>query len=399
MKKNISTTAYLDLLSGALYAFVVFFEVMSLSSWHYLHRGFESPNSKIVISAFCLIILIGFMHQTNLMKMLFSLIFLTTAVLYYLHLREVDYFTTLVLALCAGMSMHFDRILKIDFLVRTFTVLWIILLSLLHFLPTSGTDSSITGSFFTRFVYGFSYPNLLGYLIMILAFEFTVVFKKINVGKIFIILLAFMGAEIFLDYLTGFLGILVIMIVCIWNRHTGKRRSNSLLIICLVLIPCLALISVYVTRAYNASAPIWFQINQWMSLRIPIWQYYYQGWGINFWGSRILVNARTIGIIGYGAFDGAYLYFLLRYGVFSLIVIWLTIFSTLFLHNKNEEKVILAGLLMPIIITSFPETLGFINAYSPVFLLIGSAIFATREVTPDELLRRSQNDVKGKSFL
>ncbi|MDN6900648.1 hypothetical protein [Oenococcus sicerae] len=394
MDKNNLATKYSDILLGFIYAFIVFFEVMSLSSWHYLHSGFDSPNSKIIVSAFILIFIIGFLKNVKVLNLIIVSLLMALAAFYYIRYHEVGYFIMLLLALCAGMSMDFRQILKIDCTVRIVTILFIAFLSFINFLPIDGNNSSITGSYFTKFVYGFSYPNQLGYLIMIIGIEFVFVCNSMKLNRKFLVLAIAMAAEFYLDYLTGLLGILLFMFLYLWLSlpKYGTNKGNIIILLCLLLIPFFVFISIYVSTKYSSTDPLWNKLNQLMSLRFPIWQYYYNGWGPNLFGNFIDVGSKTIGVVGYGAFDGAFLFFLLKFGAFSLFLIWILVLTVFLTKKEVDNKIALASLLLIIVITGIPETLGFVVAYSSLFSLIGSYLFGeNKNINQATIGLREQN--------
>ncbi|WP_219429465.1 hypothetical protein, partial [Oenococcus oeni] len=201
--------------------------------------------------------------------------------------------------------------------------------------------------------------------------------------------------ELYLDYMTGFLGTIVFLIVYFWIQRNKLRKTNFLLNCCVTCIPFFSLLSVFLATKFNPATDLWNKLNDLLSLRLPIWDYYYRGWPPTLFGNSIDVNGQTQGVVGYGAFDGAYIYFLLKYGVFSLFILFIAVLALKRVKNKAYEKTILSVMLFVILLTCFPETSGFIVAYTPIFSLMGSFLFYNEKsnlIKKYQMFKASEND-------
>ncbi|MGA3391702.1 hypothetical protein ACA604_03600 [Lactiplantibacillus pentosus] len=354
-----------------LYAIVVFLSVLSLSSWNLYVPHILATSDRLlflVLGATILVTLLSEWSQRRLVAMfIFSLLIIGY---YYLYKKSI--FIFVLLAIVAGSGMKFEKVLKTDLIARTTSVIFIILLSLLKVLPSSGSGVSVTNFVYTKFTFGFTYPNILGYLLVIIIITYCF---SVNLLKKQVFWIVFLGCliEYLLDYSTGFISLVLFLVLYMWIQRNKLHRSNILLLTSSILIPVFTLTSVWIAKYFFASNPWWSRVNTILSLRPPIWQYYLRAMPVRFLGNTKSINQYTLGVVGYGAFDGAYIQFLLEFGILSILIIFIAVFSLFCLRLPVKQKVTLSILIIVTCFSGFPETNGFLITFSPMFFLIGSA--------------------------
>ncbi|WP_099300053.1 hypothetical protein [Pediococcus pentosaceus] len=352
------------------YFIFVFLSIMSLSSWNQFHTFLNFSSMKIIISLL-VIIIIGLFANWNIKRLVLETILLLMAAIYY-YLYKDTYIIPVLLAVVAGSGMEFKQILNVDFKSRIVSVLFVIGLSLFSVLPKSGDGAILTGFHFTKYCYGFTYPNILGFQIAVLTLEFIIIYAgKLKFRYLTLwVLLSFLF-ELLLNYETGSAAILIG--VCTYY-FLSKKIVNRTIRYGAYLMLVLTVFSVFIAENYNSMDGNWFNFNTLLSYRPEIWQYYLNAMPIKLFGNLQTINQKTIGVVGFGAFDGAYLQFLLLFGVIGIGTLILLVWLISFKKGLKEYKKLSLVLLIPIIFTGFTETNGFLVTYGPTFFLIGSLL-------------------------
>lgn len=353
-----------------IYAFSVFISVLSLSSWNLLYRSILPAEDKLMLLVLGLLILATILADWTLLRLVGFIIFILIGAIYY-HLYKANYFTYIMLALAAGSGMKFKDIVKIDFFARIFSTIFIVFLSLIAILPRSGTDTGLTTYAFTSFTYGFTYPNVLGYLILIILVDYCCL-KKHSWKSMLVVSFVGIFIEFLLNYATGVISLIILTLLFFFLKSDVRKRAKITLLLVAFSIPIFTVITTLIAKYYNNTNNTWNLLNKILSLRPPIWQYYYNAMPLNFFGSLRTINKYTLGVIGSGAFDGAYIVFLLQFGIFSIIFLSLLFLLVTFKERSNLSYKIICYFSVVTVISSFPETLGFLTTYSPLFFLLGS---------------------------
>ncbi|RJF47243.1 hypothetical protein [Pediococcus acidilactici] len=357
-------------LSNFFYFIFTFLSIMSLSSWNLFYTSFNFSAAKIIFSLI-LLIFIGFFTDWNFKRMLLDIVLFVLTVLYFF-LYKITYIIPILLAISVGTGMKFKQILNIDFKSRCISVLFVIFLSLISVLPKSGDGAVLTGFHFTKYCYGFTYPNILGFQITVLVLEFIIIYAaRLKVKYIMCVVALGTLAEISLNYETGLISILIGVLSLFFIKN---KILDNLIRVSSYFMVLLTILSIYIAENYSATNTNWFNLNTILSFRPVIWQYYLNAMPIKLLGNLQTINQKTYGVIGFGAFDGAYIQFLLLFGIlgigFLIFLIWLISFKKGLAESKKSFLV----LLLPIIFSGFTETNGFLITYSPLFFLIGSIL-------------------------
>ncbi|MHA5125135.1 hypothetical protein [Oenococcus oeni] len=362
---------YLNYLVYPIYSFFVFIQVISNSSWGLFIKigNLTSPISKTNLIVFLLLILFSFLRVWNVKQILlsFSLFLLSS---FYLLKYGVNTNSIFLMSIFVGMSFKPSKLIKIDFYSRSAAVVFVIFLSLLNILPREGGAGTYTGFFYSSFSFGFTWSTVLGYLLLMMFVEGSLIFQFKRYINLLIVFL-YIAIQIYLGYMTGLIGGLVAVLIFYFKNKQSFVSNFSL-----IMYPLLLGLSIYISFCFNYASNFWIFWNKIISSRMPIWQYYLQNWPINLFGNNIPTQTSTFGLVvsGYGAFDGAYLYFLMKYGIISLLIIYIFLFFARFNDNAiiNDNHIKYWILFFVLIVTAFSETSPFLVYFSPFPMLLGS---------------------------
>lgn len=365
------------------YCIFVFVSVMSLSSWNLYFANFFNFNLTAIILALIALVIVSLMSDWSVGRLLAFLIFSLFLFMYF-QLYRATYMIPILLALMLGTGFQINQILKLDFYSRLFSVLFVILLSLFSILPKSGYGSDISNFHFTIFCYGFTYANILAFEIAILFVEALLVIEWRLLYSV-LLMIIIVVVEMQMGYETG--AILVIVAYAVF--YTTKRPSNFMTTVYLtgsaVLVPLFTLTSVYIAKMFSSTDTFWSTVNNLLSDRAEIWQYYYNAMPIKLLGNLQTINSKTMGVVGFGAFDGVYIQFLLTFGIVSVILLFALIGMSAFKKSSWESKRIMAVFLVPVVLSGFTETNGFLATFSPLYILLGAYLFSVKQGMPKKL--------------
>lgn len=356
------------------YMLFVFVSVMSLSSWNLYFAKIINFNTTMIIFVLASLVLVSVISDWTITRIAAVIVF-SGLLLVYFQLYRSSYILPVLLSLIVGTGFHVKTVLKCDFYSRLVSVILVVVLSLFSILPKSGYGADLTDFHFTIFCYGFTYANILAFEIAVLFVESLLVFKS-KMGYQFLVVIIVTIVEIQLGYETGAVFCIVGYFVYYTTRQSSTKMTKIYLTAATLLVPIFTFISVYIAKMYSSTDTLWNSINDLLSGRAEIWQYYYQAMPIKPWGNLQTINQKTMGVVGFGAFDGAFIQFLLTFGVISILLLFFLLFLVTISKREIKNKRILAVLILPIVLSGFTETNGFLVTFSPFYILISANLFS-----------------------
>ncbi|EGF47555.1 hypothetical protein AAULR_24101 [Lacticaseibacillus rhamnosus MTCC 5462] len=224
-------------------------------------------------------------------------------------------------------------------------------------MPKSGYGANLTDFHFTIFSYGFTYTNIFAFELAVLFVECLLVFKNKMLFK-FLLMIFMTVVEILMGYETGAVFCVVGFFVYFTTRGSSGKMTNLYLTMSTLLVPIFSLFSIHVAKMFSSTNNFWNRVNDLLSGRAAIWQYYYQAMPIKFWGNGQTINQKTMGVVGFGAFDGVFIQFLLTFGIMSILLLFLLL---LLVTLKNTKAIIsdFWRFNLPLVLSGFTETNGF----------------------------------------
>ncbi|KAA8368006.1 hypothetical protein [Leuconostoc carnosum] len=255
------------------------------------------------------------------------------------------------------------KIVTVFGLAMSTTMVLTIILSLIGYLPRSGTATKVLFSNYqeTVFFLGFNHPNAFGTFLttifMILSFLFYQKHKlKIIIsGPVFLIINLLIGAD------TAAAGIFLLLIIYIVPLKLTKIYKLTYALP--TILTCLSL-----WLAYNNTSNLGMIVNEKISSRPDVWHTYVIQYPINLFNHLPTVNTNGyFSILGNGVLDGSYIYILIYWGIVSWLV-YNFIFITIAKFGIDNKNVALYGIALLTMFTAFPES-HMIMFYENVFLI------------------------------
>ncbi|MES5782685.1 hypothetical protein AAFG38_01825 [Lacticaseibacillus rhamnosus] len=360
------------------YMFFVFISVMSLSSWDLFFAGVVNFNTTMLILCLAILVLGAIVSDWTIARM-YAFVVFSVLLLIYFQLYQGSYLVPILLSLMLGTGLQVKDVLKCDFYSRLVSVGFVIILSLFSILPKSGYGANLTDFHFTIFSYGFTYTNIFAFELAVLFVECLLVFKNKMLFK-FLLMIFMTVVEILMGYETGAVFCVVGFFVYFTTRGSSGKMTNLYLTMSTLLVPIFSLFSIHVAKMFSSTNNFWNRVNDLLSGRAAIWQYYYQAMPIKFWGNGQTINQKTMGVVGFGAFDGVFIQFLLTFGIMSILLLFLLLLLVTLKKHKGDNKRLLAVLILPLVLSGFTETNGFLATFSPFYVMIASYLFSVPQV-------------------
>ena len=282
---------------------------------------------------------------------------------------------TLMLKLCVSIisahRINIKRVIKIDFIVRIISVIFVIIcykLQLTNPILIAKSDGTIRNSF------GFSHPNMLGMMLFILCSEMVYLnIPKNKVVKIIIIILNILINHFFIVSYTSEIAIMFLLVFFIfWNKE--KIVKNKFRLISLLPIFIFA-ISLYLTYLYNINDLLGVKLNRILSNRLYYYNLFMNKYPITLFGTKIDIIYSSNNNIKFMVLDNSYLFILLRYGIIVFTIFMYSLIKLVnLIMNKFNNKIVVMIMLIYIVI-SFSETYLFKIHFNPFILYFSSLLF------------------------
>lgn len=259
--------------------------------------------------------------------------------------------------------IDFKKLIFTYFISTFFSVLFVAILSIVKLLPYS---DSIKG----YIVFGFKNPNTIGFYIAIMAIEVIILyFNKRRMGTLVYYLISLLlDLKLFHDSTAVMTLLIFILLFAVYKIKESFLYSRIVKLISAFLPVSLSVISFEIAKKYDYSA-FFLKINDLLTNRAFLWHYYF----VNFPPKLFMqnVNLVTYGfevIPGNGAFDGAYISFLV-YNGFILLVFFIVLLTVLLLKTLNYKQGLLYIFAVAIILSGFTEGLLFSAFQSPIIVI------------------------------
>jgi len=212
-----------------------------------------------------------------------------------------------------------SKILKIDFFIKIFFVLFILILGILNVIPSiSSARSALLGSG-TRLSFGFTHPNVLGAVFLSLVAEWAYI-RKEKVSYIEIILMLFLTVLLnkFVNPRSAVdVSIILIFLLFIMKMPTKKMLSSVLHSRAIIFSYIIGFfLSLYSSINYvGGSNTVWSRLNTLFSGRLDIANFYFTFMN----KSWLPQNLPMYEMSGVSVLDNTYIYILLHLGILAVI--------------------------------------------------------------------------------
>lgn len=361
---------HLETKKGDVLSFVFLYCIIMIQTLLITSFGKFFPQMTILLSKLVNIMIVvyfiyGFFIRLTIRKLIYFSVVSLVTLSFFWQQKGFSAFIQLLLLSAAVPStiLSSHKIVNIFGLAMGSTTGVTIVLSLMGYLPISGTASQSMFSSYQEIVYflGFTHPNTLGtFITMIFATIAYSFYKKYKWGTLLLsVILFFLNIGIGAD--TAAVGIVILETIIMLPNKLNKFYKI------LYLLPSiLTLFAVWLS--VNNTSLLGEFFNNKVSSRPNIWNAYIFQYPIRFINlSPHVDTSSSLGILGNGALDGSYIYILIFLGTLSWII-YNFIFIILIKFGVELKDKALLGVALLTIITAFPES-HMIMFYENIFLL------------------------------
>lgn len=353
-----------------IYSFIFFYVIILIQTTLFTSFGRVFPSTAMILGKIEMLTIAFYVFYSLFIRITVRKIIYASIVLFIVAMSarysgtSSAFIKLLLLTIAVPATIPSAKKISIVFgLAMSSTMILTILLSLIGYLPRSGTASKVLFSNYqeTVFFLGFNHPNAFGTFLttifMILSFLYYQKhkFKIFVVGVFFLIINFIVGAD------TAAAGILLLLIIFILPLKFTKIYKLTY-----ILPTVLTFFSLWL--AYTNTSNVATFINRIISSRPDVWNAYVTQYPINLFNHLPQVNTSGyFSILGNGVLDGSYIYVLIYWGW----VAWLFYNFTFVVIAKfgiDNKNIVLYGIAVLTIFTAFPES-HMIMFYENVFLI------------------------------
>lgn len=332
-------------------------------------------------------------------KTILSIIFLSIIGVITFFVSKDGTFIILLLLIFASKDILFDDIVKKDFYIKLILVLFMLVMYL------SGLTSEyvIYRDNSERRSFGFSHPNVFGFIIVMIAIEYIFIHReKLKLVHLIPGILAIFIINIFSDSRSSTLLMIIIIIMCIldkincskiiYNKLVKQIIKNSFVIF--------TLISLVITFLFYKNTKIGIFFNEFFSGRISFILEFLQKYKINLFGNDLLLISTELSKItgkGFLILDNSFILILLHYGIIVYLIISY-LFNKSFEFAYKQKDTLTICILFSLIIYATMESYLFKSVYN-VFILYFSNVIYRRDEKVFSSWRKDNEQSKEKFYL
>lgn len=351
-------------------AFIFLYLIIFIQTMLFTSFSTFSPQIAILLAKLLNVIIIGYViygliFRLTIRKLVyFSIISLIILVMFWQQKEFSPFIKLLLLSATVPATIPSSHsIAKIFGLAMGTTLIITIFLSLLGYLPETGTNSRSMFSSYQETVYflGFNHPNAFGTFISMLFAIVAYIFYEKHKWNILLCAIILFLLNIKIGANTAAVGIIIVISIAILPHSFNKYYK-----LLYILPSMLTLFSLWLS--YNNTSALGTFFNEKVASRPNVWHAYVNQYPIQFVNNPPQVDTNGyFGILGNGVLDGSYIYILIFWGILSWIV-YNFIFISLVKFSIDTKNKVLLGIAVLTMVTAFPES-HMIMFYENVFLL------------------------------
>ena len=279
------------------------------------------------ILLFIYIIFVSYYRNVN-----YKIIFLFAMVMGVISI--VTYTSNYSPLLAWGLMIFAVRNIECDFIVSVYFKTFIVLGILIPLMAVTGLISNtvmdtvgITGK---RYAYGFTHPNVLGAVLLVIVICWCYLhWKSIKLYHIVIINLLSYGMMQITDSSSSFICIAFISVIALLERWFDKKSKLNLwyfgIIVLLIFCPA---ISYYFMVKYTPSNPLMLAIDLFTTGRLRTMNAFFVKYGVKILGNPIIFDTERRSLLLF-ALDNSYGYILIRFGIIVSLFYFMGIFKVI----------------------------------------------------------------------
>lgn len=358
----------------SIFFLFTYLEIISLSAFPNVH-GFLGGKSLILFVLVLILFVIGLLTPKTLRQILFWVVGIILIFINYHYLHDLQaniiYQLVIVLALPA-LAISFEKLVKAHLTAMLFGTSSVILMSLVGYLPRSGSEATVLFSAYqnTVFAFGFNHPNFLGALVSFIAIEYVFLNKYSLKKSVMIITIITLVIDFYLGANASLFGLSIVFTGYIFNNKK-QIKSRLVFTVGIFFVPiCVCLFAFWIANQQGSSV---FQIiNKLVSSRPALWSYYLTNFRVNWFGSNVVLNLNSgaFATFGNGILDGSYVYLPLYYGWAGLILFIISLYSIFLIFLETKESLYLY-VFLALGLMAFPENESSLFSISIFLTIIG----------------------------
>lgn len=367
-EKNLSSMPSFRDIYKYLFVLNIAYQIIFNSSWRYTYTN--KVWLYLDYSFFAVVFIMAifqFFFRKYTLKRLLYFCFLFVIGLVGLKFRNVS----IMLVVLYSFYVYFMDYREIITSFFYGTLLGVVSVSFLAILGLLPMHDNIKGFL----VLGFRNPNTLGFYMIMLIMEYVLLkWDKPNRIMWFVYgAISFFEVFIIKDS-TAFVMSIVFLLLFLIFRFKPVILANKGIRIFLTLLPViLTAVSLYLASTFGQSVRT-LKWNILLTNRLYIWNYYFQNYPPQLFPQKIeVVTNWIVNTPGNGAFDGAYIYFLIYNGYFFAGV-FIALFCYFIWNCFKYARYDVLIMTITIIVSGFTETIMFSSYQSPVILMATAAM-------------------------
>lgn len=233
-----------------------------------------------------------------------------------------------------GLMIFAVRDIECDFIVSVYFKTFIVLGILIPLMAVTGLISNtvmdtvgITGK---RYAYGFTHPNVLGAVLLVIVICWCYLhWKSIKLYHIVIINLLSYGMMQITDSSSSFICIAFISVIALLERWFDKKSKLNVwyfgIIVLLIFCPA---ISYYFMVKYTPSNPLMLAIDLFTTGRLRTMNAFFVKYGVKILGNPIIFDMERRSLLLF-ALDNSYGYILIRFGIIVSLFYFMGLFKVI----------------------------------------------------------------------
>lgn len=359
---NSATRSILSNRSILYYISFAIYSIYYIISFSTIHL----PNIDFLITAICvsLLLLYNLFQKFSSKKFIYLCIFFIIGLLSLIYSKQ-SVILLLLLYIISAYRVDIITVSKIIFIVELCLLIVIPFLSFLNVIDTVYLYSSERG---LRSSLGFTHPNRFGINVLTLCCAYsTFRFPKIKFYDIAFYIFCCITVSNIADSRTSSLLILLLPCINILVKYLKKSNKIFLLYYIFIVIFFVLLISSFaITFLYNSNSSWQYNLNNLLSNRPFLWNYYYKHNLFTLFGRPDYSSTAMLGVHNF-VIDNSFIKLMIVYGIvplFIFIFIYIKIFQLMFKFSYMN----VAGLIV-LALSSFFEQIS-LSISLNYFLLI-----------------------------
>lgn len=339
---------------------IIFYIAYSLIlfSWYFTRIVFVSQYIKYFkILGIILLLINCFIQAKNYSKKsLMRIVLLTLLGFISYYFSGSDIVLILLLMLFAIKNIQFTSLVKFDMYLKIFIV--VLLFILYKFGYTNETLTLRDGVI--RYSYGFSHPNLFGFVVSNIVMDFIFLNKnRMNLFYILFVCIVIFLIDHYSDSRSSAILLFMILLICLCKEEKLKKFFENRIIKFIVSNAwfIFTIISLILGYLYFKNTDIGIQLNLLFTSRLRHISEFLTKYDVNLFGNKLILISTEDALVLKTApaiLDNTYIHYLLRFGIIISLIIAIYL-KRVFKYAYSKKNYVLIGILFIFLIYSMME--------------------------------------------